>query len=299
MQRAPIGDKYVLCPFQIQMCDQQGGIATGTAFFYDYRGGTFIVTNWHNVTGKDPFTGEHLDPVRTPQFLQAKWPVVNRDYKTAADAKLVHFQAQRIEIEDDNGPLWYEHPTLGSLCDVVAIPSERPADWPATAHIPANKIDETNIPIEPGLKVMVVGFPGSMSTGPGLPLMKTGFLSSMPVYEIRLDAEFSEIRGMKGGTAIPAMFLDVHTVSGMSGSPVFGEYTGFWNPDDLKSNELTANSTFGTGREFFGCHSSRLWKQEERAGLGICFPSSVIDEICQAQHTGSRFPTSNDGFTYT
>ena len=300
MERAPIGNKYVLCPFQIQMCDLQRGISLGTAFFYDYQGETFIITNWHNVTGKDPFTGKWIDSVRTPLYTRAKWPVVDHNSNLVDDdVKVAHFEAQRIDIEDDTGPLWYEHPTLGSLCDVVAIPSERPSDWPATAHVPANKIDETKIPIEPGLKIMVVGFPRGMSTGPGLPLMKTGFLSSMPGYEIRLNAEFSEIGGMKGGTAIPAMFLDVHTVSGMSGSPVFGEYTGFWNPDGLKSNELTANSTFGTGREFFGCHSSRLWKQEERAGLGICFPSSVIDEICQAQHTGSRFPTSNDGFTYT
>ena len=203
-----------------------------------------------------------------------------------------HVAAQTIQIEDDTEPLWYEHPALGSLCDVVAIPLERPADWPEIIHMPANRIDQDSIPVAPGLKVMVVGFPRGMSTGPGLPLMKTGFLSSMPGYEIRLDAEFSDVGAMRGGYSIgKAMFLDVHTVEGMSGSPVFGEYSGIWNPNDPFSTTLMQPSDqIGTGRMFLGCHSSRLWRQDERDGLGICYPSSMIDEICNTKQTGSRFP---------
>ena len=33
-QSNPVTDKYMLCPFQIQMCDQQGGISLATAFFF-------------------------------------------------------------------------------------------------------------------------------------------------------------------------------------------------------------------------------------------------------------------------
>ena len=86
MQRAPIGNKYVLCPFQIQMCDLQGGISLGTAFFYDYQGETFIITNWHNVTGKDPFTAKWIDSVRTPLYTRAKWPVVDHNSNLVDDA---------------------------------------------------------------------------------------------------------------------------------------------------------------------------------------------------------------------
>ena len=151
----------------------------------------------------------------------------------------IYFQAQKIEIEDESGPLWFEHPELGSVCDVVAIPVHKPTDWPSFIHVAANKIDETSVPIEPGLKVTVIGFPQGMSTGPGLPVMKTGFLSSMPGYDERLGGKFSDIGGMKNGVQVPAMLLDVHTIPGMSGSPVFGEYTGFWNPDDLSTSEVT------------------------------------------------------------
>ena len=285
-------DRYLYCPFQIQMCDLQGGMGLGTAFLYEYQDETFIITNWHNMTGKHPVTGESLDSMRIPLFIKAKWIRYDPHRQMWHLALTSH---TTIQIEDDAGwTLWYEHPTLGSFCDVVAIPFERPADWPEIMQIPANRIDQGSIPVVPGLKVMVVGYPRGMSTGPGLPLMKTGFLSSMPGYEIRLNAEFSDVGGMKGGYSIgKAMFLDVHTVEGMSGAPVFGEHSGIWNPNDpFSTTPMQPSDQIGTGRMFLGCHSSRLWRQDERGGLGICYPSSMIDEICNAKQKGSRFPQS-------
>ena len=256
MQNPVLKDKYIACPFQIQMCDMQGGFSLGTAFFYECEGETFIITNWHNVTGKHPQTGAALDAMRSPSYIRAKWPVVDDSVPKVEGAKQFYFQAQKIEIEDESGPLWFEHPELGSVCDVVAIPVHKPTDWPSFIHVAANKIDETSVPIEPGLKVIVIGFPQGMSTGPGLPVMKTGFLSSMPGYDVRLGGKFSDIGGMKDGVQVPAMLLDVHTIPGMSGSPVFGEYTGFWNPDDLSTSEVTGSSMLGTSRIFLGCYSS-------------------------------------------
>ena len=158
MQSRVLNDKYIACPFQIQMCDLAGGFALGTAFFY-CEGKTFVVTNWHNVTGKHPLSGESLHCKRSPLHILAKWPIVSDSADNLEGVKKVHFQAQRIEIEDESGPLWFEHPNLGSVCDVVAIPVQKPNDWPSSVHMAANRIDETRIPIEPGLKVMATGSP--------------------------------------------------------------------------------------------------------------------------------------------
>ncbi len=298
MQGPVLKDNYIACPFQIQMCDQQGGFALGTAFFYECEGEMFIITNWHNVTGKHPLTGESLHAERSPYYIRAKWPELGSNASHLDGVMSMHFRAQKIEIEDDTGALWFEHPKLGSVCDVVAIPFRKPTSWPTTIHMAANKIDETPIPIEPGLKVIVIGFPQGMSTGPGLPVIKTGFLSSMPGFDIRLGGKFSDIGGMKDGDQIPAMLLDVHTIEGMSGSPVFGEYTGFWNPRDLSINELNGNSTIGTSRKFLGCYSSRVKGLEERSGLGLCHQKSAIEEICRTKCRGQRFPRSDTGYTY-
>ena len=293
----PITDRYVLCPFQIQMCDMQGGIGLGTAFFYEADGKNFVITNWHNVTGKNPRTGQPLHKERTPLFMRAKWPTLAPEQDGEMSA--YYFRAQGIEIEDDQGPLWFEHPNFGSLCDVVAIPLDRPeaCEQVPYVHAAANKIDETDIPMDPGLKALIIGFPAGMSTGPGLPLMKTGFLSSMPGYDVHLEAEFSEIGGMKEGISLPILLMDVHTIPGMSGSPVFGEYSGLWSPS--KGEGLSSDTKIGTSRKFLGCHSSRLWNQEERAGLGICYPDDVILEICRSKHKGKRFPQTfeDTGFT--
>jgi hypothetical protein len=298
MQNPVLKDKYIACPFQIQMCDMQGGFSLGTAFFYECEGETFIITNWHNVTGKHPQTGAALDAMRSPSYIRAKWPVVDDSVPKVEGAKQFYFQAQKIEIEDESGPLWFEHPELGSVCDVVAIPVHKPTDWPSFIHVAANKIDETSVPIEPGLKVIVIGFPQGMSTGPGLPVMKTGFLSSMPGYDVRLGGKFSDIGGMKDGVQVPAMLLDVHTIPGMSGSPVFGEYTGFWNPDDLSTSEVTGSSMLGTSRIFLGCYSSRVAELEERSGLALCHQRDAIERICRTKYRGQRFPRSGSGFSY-
>ena len=297
MPPQPVDDKHVLCPFQIQMCDLQGGIGLGTALFYEADGENFIITNWHNVTGKDPFTGQQIHQEgRTPTFIRAKWLVITVEQDGISRGR---FAAQKIEIEDGRGPLWFEHPGFGSLCDVVAIPSVRPANWSSSVHVAANKIDEMAIHIDPGLKIIVVGFPHGMSTGPGLPLMKTGALSSMPGYNVNIGGEFSDVGGMKGGVSLPLWLTDVHTVPGMSGSPIFGEYSGMWSPS--RQALPSDDAVIGTSRMFLGCHSSRLWGQEERAGLGICYPDDVILEICRSKHKGSRFlPNIDDiGFTYT
>ena len=298
MQTPVLKDNYIACPFQIQMCDLQGGISLGTAFFYECEGETFVITNWHNVTGKHPLTGTALDSNRSPLYIRAKWPMVNDNSPHPEGGTIMHFQAQKIEIEDVSGPIWFEHPQLGSVCDVVAIPVHKATNWPSSVHMAANKIDETSIPIEPGLKVIVIGFPQGISTGPGLPVIKTGFLSSMPGFDVRLGGEFSDIGGMKDGIKVPATLLDVHTIPGMSGSPVFGEYTGIWNPDGSSITELIGSSVIGTSRIFLGCYSSRVPRLEERSGLGIYHQRNAIEEICRIKYRGQRFPRSGTGFTY-
>ena len=289
MQTSILEDSHIACPFQIQMLDLQGVISLGTAFFYEHDGEDFIITNWHNVVGKHPHTGEALHNQRIPIHLTAKWPAIEGIEDMGEGLLRTHFRAQPILIEDEGQPLWFEHPELGSLCDVVAIPFQKPDNWPSLTHKAANKIEEGLIPIRPGTTVAVIGFPMGLSTGPGLPLFKTGCLSSIPGFEIRLGGEFSPVGGMRGGIRIPAMLLDVHTIPGMSGSPVFAEYTGWWDPNDPSNYDITGNSVLGVGRMFLGCYSSRVSGLEERSGLGLCFGEEMIKEICQARYLGRRF----------
>ena len=110
---------------------------------------------------------------------------------------------------------------LGSKCDVVAIPFERPTTLPEFMHNSANMISSTRIPIKPGVVTFVIGFPRSLSVGFGLPIWKSGYIASEPHYDVVIGGTVSVTTGgMSGGLKIPAFFIDTLTREGMSGSPV-------------------------------------------------------------------------------
>lgn len=99
-------------------------------------------------------------------------------------------------------------------------------------HNYPNRISSIRIPVKPGCQVYVIGFPSSLSSGFGLPIWKSGYIASEPAYDVILGGKLSEFGGMRGGTKIPAIFIDSLTRSGMSGSPVFASYTGNWDITD-------------------------------------------------------------------
>ena len=185
MSEQGVRSNYSLCPFEIEMCDDQGGISSATGFIYDQNGELFLITNWHNVAGKDPFTGEPvLDQAvgRFPTYIKAKLASVVNPPHTSSDV-IAAFVAQRIDIYEDYAPRWFEHPILGHQCDVVALPLERrPNDRPDGFHKAVNLMDPARIPVLPGGTVYVIGFPHAISVGPGLPIWKSGYIASEPQF---------------------------------------------------------------------------------------------------------------------
>lgn len=282
-----IRSTYSQSPFQILMYDNDGLISTGTAFFYSYNDENFLITNWHNISGRHFITKELLGK-RRPTYIKAKLATdfIGSDFMT---------MAHQIEIYKDYEPLWYEHPNLGSLCDIIAIPLEKPFGIAENMHTPSNAISKLRIPIKPGNSCFVIGFPKSLSIGFGLPLWKSGYIASEPHYDVSINGEISEIGGLQNGLALPAIFLDTLTREGMSGSPVFASYVGNWdstnpyqniNPDDhdfWQRNDIL----LGENRmEFIGCYSGRIGKLEEGAAFGLCWKESVIKFICSKKVIG-------------
>lgn len=202
-----------------------------------------------------------------------------------------------IDLYDENlNPIWFEHPELGSKSDVIAIRAQKPELILQYWHQAANRVGKDNIPIEPGTLIFVIGYPSSLSTGPGLPLWKSGYLASEPMFDIRIQANLSEIGGMKGGSSLPGFFIDTLTRQGMSGSPVFARFCGTWdeqNPYDRNINSLLKNPSkhdhvyfAQEGIKFIGCYSGRIPDTEQGAELGICWNTDVIDDICANEIRG-------------
>lgn len=295
MPQDGVRSTYSQSPFQILMYDDYGLISTGTAFYYSFENEWFLITNWHNVSGKHFLSKDSLTQGRYPAYIQAKISAYISDGRSANIGFVP--VAQRIDIYQDYTPVWYEHPKLGSSCDVIALPASKPPSCPEFMHNAVNLISSTRIPVKPGNTAFIIGFPKSLSVGFGLPLWKSGYIASEPHYPVKISGDISEIGGLSNGKELPAFYLDSQTREGMSGSPVFSSYTGNWDMSDpykkldLDSPEFWSRNDVALGEnrmEFVGCYSGRIGKELEGAALGLCWTVDTIEKICSSKIIGEH-----------
>jgi hypothetical protein len=274
---------YSQAPFKISMHDLGGEISTATAFHFTFRNERFIVTNLHNLTGKDFFSGKSLSKLaRAPMWIEAH--LANWLAPATHPQRPFAILPKRIEIYADPqaqlDPLWLEHPDIGSGgCDIVAIHDPKPVNEPEFMHNSVNLISKNQVPVLPGEFAFVIGFPRGLQTGFGLPIWKSTFIASEPHYDIVVDDQ-----------KLPAFFLDGYTREGMSGSPVFARYRGMWDlndpyekvdPDAPGFWDRKDVAMFGAeGTEFIGIYSGRIPEKEGEAALGLCWRKSAIEDVC-------------------
>jgi len=268
-----ISEELSFVPLPIFMYFKDAILALGTSFVYLYEGQSYFITNWHNVTGREPKT---LNPLRKdaalPDRLQIKIPYLSQD---DSETQGIYWRSSTIRLYKDEGeapikPVWYEHPQHRHNVDVVAIPINgiektriRPANDPIlTLH---------KIRLRPSLDVFILGFPKGMSGGANFPVWKRGSIASEP--DIDIDG-------------LPKVFIDTATREGMSGSPVYAQEVGFWSPEGVTE---FGESIIGKGRRFFGIYSGRIGDDTFLAQLGIVWKPTAIEEIIQ----GAMYGTSS------
>ena len=89
-------------------------LAAGTGFIVQSSKGPLLITNRHNVTGRNNVTGELLSKNGGTPSEIAIWH--NRKESLGQWVKLIE------PLFFDDKPLWYEHPKLGIHADIVALP---------------------------------------------------------------------------------------------------------------------------------------------------------------------------------
>ena len=98
-------------------------LSTGSCFFWAFDGRTYLLTNWHNLAGRNPLTGQPMsetggipDRVRFMTYKRVSEPDARGYFE------LVYHP---IEVElcnsDLTDPKWLEHPTQGRRVDVAAL----------------------------------------------------------------------------------------------------------------------------------------------------------------------------------
>lgn len=237
-------------------------LASGTGFIFEQDGTPYLITNWHNVTGRDPTSGACLSKtLATPNTITTYFRDPNR---------IGESRAEHLKLYRDNAmrePAWYEHPTFGRKVDVVAL---RLSDNITSEYrlFPINAIEfDTGFKEEVADDAFVVGYPFANLTYASLPIWKRASLASEP--DIDVDQ-------------LPKMLIDTATRPGLSGSPVIMQRVGIHGATGV----LTADSIFGRIRNFIGIYSGRIGADEFKAQLGIVWKARVISEIVAAKVLG-------------
>jgi Trypsin-like peptidase domain len=247
-------------------------LSTGSAFFYEHHGKSYIVTNRHNLTGKHQVTGQAL---HSQGALPDRLKFVVPAFEQVKDMVYFGKALQEFEIKwtNDSQP-WLEHPLLGPAADVVALDVQQ--HWPKAPKpfVHANTIPGSlPICLQPALRVSVVGYPFGQAVAEHYPVWVSGSIASEPEF----DADGK-----------PAMFIDCRTNRGSSGSPVFAYIpTGLVELDSLPVPPPPMHMTNPDGTvaamfpkpvsRFIGIYSGRI---SDNADIGLVWRNEVIAETC-------------------
>jgi hypothetical protein len=231
---------------RLKLLFQETHLGVGTGFFWQRAGEIFLVTNWHNVSGRNPETNKHIsETLAEPDALEIMLP--------ASRLSLIR-QPKRIPLYKDDEPLWLEHPFHRKNVDVVAVPTDID---PAMVLAVNDLTPATDLTAEVGKEVFILGFPRGVGVK-DFPLWKRASIASEPEFDV---------------DDLPLFYVDTASSKGMSGSPVV-----------LRT--LLSAATTGTllGAQpmlkFMGVYSGRLASETPLdAQIGKVWKASVISEI--------------------
>lgn len=252
-----IREKLSWVPVKLGLHANGNEIGCATGFFYAHNKRTFLVTNWHVVTGINPNTSTVLHSGgAVPDTLAL---CVSGTKTTANGGQGVRWTWRNLSLLDsDNKPIWTEHPTYGRKVDIVAIPL---SGLDETAIRPANAqdLDLEKLRLYPSMATFVLGFPRGMSGGGHFPIWKRATIATEP--ELDIDG-------------LPRLYIDTATREGMSGAPVYAQEVGYWLPDGTTDPD---QGSFGKGMSFIGIYSGRIGAEDEfKAQLGIVWKESAL-----------------------
>lgn len=173
-------------------------LGRATGFVIRPKDQSYLITNWHVVTNKNPVDGSWLD---TKNSISPNKIGILHNAKT-----LGKYAVKQEKLLDEKGnKLFKEFRVNGEMVDVVALPLKDTLGditlYPVNFR---NTYD--SLRLEPTDRLFVLGFPKGIKSTPFLPIWKSGLIASEP----EIDQENK-----------PIIWIDLASFGGMSGSPVY------------------------------------------------------------------------------
>ena len=264
-----IKEKLNWVPFKIELKFNEISLGIGTAFFYLHSANSYLITNWHNVTGRHPETGkiQHSE-LAVPNKLILRIPIdYSNENEGSVNQTVVGWVSKELNLYNGDVPVWFEHPEFGRQVDAVAIPMGMNSCMLKAAN--ADELNLDNIDLRPSLDVFVLGYPRGLTGGGNFPIWKRGSIASEP--QVDLDK-------------LPKLFIDTATREGMSGAPVYAQESGWVVPEGKAGIK---DAIMGECRRFIGIYSGRIGADDEfKAQLGIVWKVAAIERIIEGQKVG-------------
>ncbi len=235
----------------LQMQFQGQPLATGTGIVAEAPSGPVLVTNWHNVTGRNPQTKE---PLSSTGAVPDEIVIVHN-----RSGKLGEWVQRTEKLLVDAKPRWVEHPQHRDKLDVVALPLQYLDDVQLYPYAGLGETDP-KILCGPADAVSVVGFPFGLQAGGSLAVWATGFVASEP--GIDFDNR-------------PVFLIDCRTRPGQSGSAVIAYRSG-----GMVAMEDGGSVAFsGPVTRFLGIYSGRVNPQSD---IGLVWKATAVREVVAA-----------------
>ena len=238
-------------------------LSTGSCFFWSHNARTFLVTNWHNLAGRNPLTGQLMSKMGV---IPDRIILMGFKRMSEPDAQ-GFFELSYIPIEvrlgsDTTGPKWFEHPTLGRKVDVAAIDVSK-----AIQDLEVKCVNElesdAQLDASTSQDVFVVGFPFGLIAHAPAPIWKRGSIALDPTF----DPE-----------GLPKMLIDTATREGMSGSVVIARHIIVGKSHAKKDGSQSQVFIHARRDLVIGIYSGRHYPDLEKAQLGIVWKRSTIEQ---------------------
>jgi hypothetical protein len=225
-------------------------LATGTGFVAQSPKGPVLITNRHNVTGRDQNSNQ---PISSTGGVPNTITIMHNQ-----KGKLGWWVNRAEPLFNEERPLWHEHPKLGSKADFVALPLTKLDDVELYPYAPDKPGED--ILVGPADVVSVIGFPFGIAAGGGLGVWATGFMASEP--DVDQDG-------------LPMFFIDCKSRQGQSGSAVIAYRSGGAVAMRTGGSEMFGGPVW----RFLGIYSGRVNKESD---LGIVWKAAAISELLNA-----------------
>ena len=239
-------------------------LASGSCFFWKVADQTFLVSNWHNFSGRDPATLAPISPTcgRPDRIAFTTFKKVSEVDEDGIYEMTIGHATVSLYQDNMEEAKWLEHPQLGRLVDVAAIDVTTAVEGLLVKY--ANELEDDAIlePL-PSQDVFIIGYPLGQITGAPGPIWKRGTIATDPTFH---------------PDGLPKIYVDTATRSGMSGSVVIVRHNLFGKRIKKKDGTLSEPMIYAKRDLVLGIYSGRLGADHVQAQLGIVWKRQVIEE---------------------